>query len=215
MKARDYKDATDLVIPFVKSRRAQSAEDDETWVNGKIANTLNQFDTGDTRTTTAIVGSLEARDYKGLNHEGARDGKAIIEPIGIQGNMIGRADHNGPAGRGYTADGDPMFTLTSTDVHAVSVLQYDGYNQRAHENDVSVTVRIGRDSSDCIMPNAMIVRRLTPVECERLMGWPDDHTRWRADGKEQADTQRYRQCGNGVASPVAQWIAGHLLSVLG
>lgn len=148
-----------IVQPYVKARRAQSAEDDETWVDGKVANTLNQFDTGDTRTTTAIV-----------------------QPIGIQGNMIGRADHNGPAGRGYTADGDPMFTLTSTDIHAVS---------------------------DC-----MIVRRLTPIECERLMGWPDDHTRWTADGKEQADTHRYRQCGNGVATPVAQWIAGHLLPVL-
>lgn len=55
------------------------------------------------------------------------------------------------------------------------------------------------------------VRRLTPVECERLMGWPDDHTRWRADGKEQADSHRYKQCGNGVASPVAEWIGTHIL----
>ena len=53
----------------------------------------------------------------------------------------------------------------------------------------------------------MAVRRLTPLECERLMGWPDDHTRWKADGTEQADTHRYKQCGNGVASPVAQWVA--------
>lgn len=51
------------------------------------------------------------------------------------------------------------------------------------------------------------VRRLTPVECERLMGWPDDHTRWRADGTEVADSHRYRMCGNGVASPVAEWVA--------
>jgi DNA (cytosine-5)-methyltransferase 1 len=57
----------------------------------------------------------------------------------------------------------------------------------------------------------MAVRRLTPLECERLMGWPDDHTRWKADGTEQADTHRYKQCGNGVASPVARWIASHIL----
>jgi DNA (cytosine-5)-methyltransferase 1 len=57
----------------------------------------------------------------------------------------------------------------------------------------------------------MAVRRLTPLECERLMGWPDDHTRWKADGTEQADTHRYKQCGNGVASPVAKWIASHIL----
>jgi site-specific DNA-cytosine methylase len=55
----------------------------------------------------------------------------------------------------------------------------------------------------------MVVRRLTPLECERLMGWPDDHTRYKADGTEQADTHRYKQCGNGVASPVAQWIGEH------
>lgn len=59
----------------------------------------------------------------------------------------------------------------------------------------------------------MAVRRLTPIECERLMGWPDDHTRWTADGKEQADTHRYKQCGNGVASPVARWIATHIKQV--
>jgi DNA (cytosine-5)-methyltransferase 1 len=50
-------------------------------------------------------------------------------------------------------------------------------------------------------------RRLTPLECERLMGWPDNWT------EGQADTHRYKQCGNGVASPVAQWIAQHLLNI--
>jgi DNA (cytosine-5)-methyltransferase 1 len=61
-----------------------------------------------------------------------------------------------------------------------------------------------------VVPNCTSVRRLTPVECERLMGWPDDHTRWRADGTEQADSHRYRQCGNGVAAPVAAWLAWNL-----
>lgn len=53
----------------------------------------------------------------------------------------------------------------------------------------------------------MIVRRLTPVECERLQGWPDNHTLYRADGKLNSDSVRYKMCGNGVASPVAKWIA--------
>jgi DNA (cytosine-5)-methyltransferase 1 len=57
------------------------------------------------------------------------------------------------------------------------------------------------------------VRRLTPLECERLMGWPDDHTRYKADGTEQADSHRYRQCGNGVASPVARWVAEQIAKV--
>ena len=59
-----------------------------------------------------------------------------------------------------------------------------------------------------------IVRRLTPLECERLMGWSDDHTRYRADGSEQADTNRYKQIGNGVASPVARWIGEQIVQHL-
>ena len=46
------------------------------------------------------------------------------------------------------------------------------------------------------------------------MGWPDDHTRWRADGTEVADSHRYRMCGNGVASPVAEWIADRINAAL-
>ena len=53
----------------------------------------------------------------------------------------------------------------------------------------------------------MAVRRLTPLECERLMGWPDNWT------EGQANTHRYRQCGNGVASPVAQWIGEQLMGL--
>jgi DNA (cytosine-5)-methyltransferase 1 len=66
---------------------------------------------------------------------------------------------------------------------------------------------------NAVFESTMAVRRLTPLECERLMGWPDDHTRYKADGTEQADTHRYKQCGNGVASPVAQWIAKHILAI--
>lgn len=57
------------------------------------------------------------------------------------------------------------------------------------------------------------VRRLTPLECERLMGWPDDWTRWRADGREIADGPRYRLCGNGVIGTVSEWIARRLMAM--
>ena len=53
------------------------------------------------------------------------------------------------------------------------------------------------------------IRRLTPIECERLMSWPDDWTRWGIiDGekKEMSDTQRYKMCGNGVVSKVVEEI---------
>jgi DNA (cytosine-5)-methyltransferase 1 len=45
------------------------------------------------------------------------------------------------------------------------------------------------------------IRRLTPLECERLQGFPDDWT------EGHADTPRYRMLGNAVAVPVAEWIA--------
>jgi site-specific DNA-cytosine methylase len=64
-----------------------------------------------------------------------------------------------------------------------------------------------------VLTPTMVVRRLTPLECERLMGWPDNHTRHKADGTIQADTHRYKQCGNGVASPVAQWIGEQLINL--
>jgi DNA (cytosine-5)-methyltransferase 1 len=58
------------------------------------------------------------------------------------------------------------------------------------------------------------VRRLTPLECERLMGWPDNYT---ANGLNDegttvdlATTNRYRICGNGIVSNVTQWIGERL-----
>ena len=56
----------------------------------------------------------------------------------------------------------------------------------------------------------MAVRRLTPRECERLQGFPDDWTRYGADGTEISDSARYRMLGNAVAVPVAEWIGKRL-----
>ena len=59
------------------------------------------------------------------------------------------------------------------------------------------------------------VRRLTPLECERLQGYPDQWTDipWRK--KDHApDSRRYAACGNGVTSTVAFWIAARLAVVL-
>lgn len=53
------------------------------------------------------------------------------------------------------------------------------------------------------------VRTLTPIECERLMSWPDDWTKYGVfDGvvKEISDSQRYKMCGNGVVSKVIEHI---------
>jgi len=59
------------------------------------------------------------------------------------------------------------------------------------------------------------VRKLMPIECERLMSWEDNWTRWGIDDKgnkvEISDSQRYRQCGNGVCSNVVRAIVKELL----
>ena len=53
---------------------------------------------------------------------------------------------------------------------------------------------------------AMRVRRLTPTECERLMGFPDDYTLVPFRGKLAADGNRYKALGNSMAVPVMRWI---------
>lgn len=63
------------------------------------------------------------------------------------------------------------------------------------------------------------VRRLTPLECERLMGWPEVDGRGWTDvpwnKKDHApDSRRYAACGNGVVAPVAFWIGARLAEVL-
>jgi hypothetical protein len=69
----------------------------------------------------------------------------------------------------------------------------------------------GRTHSRQIITPQSQVRRLTPTECERLMGWPDGYTAWGLDDDgatvEMSDSARYRMIGNGVGAPVAEWMA--------
>ena len=62
----------------------------------------------------------------------------------------------------------------------------------------------GRDTP--LVPDRLGVRRLTPRECERLQGLPDDWTRHGASGKEISDSRRYQMIGNAGAVPVLEWI---------
>jgi DNA (cytosine-5)-methyltransferase 1 len=63
--------------------------------------------------------------------------------------------------------------------------------------DRSLTIATYNDQTLFVGP---IVRRLTPLECERLQGFPDGWT------EGQPDTHRYKQMGNAVAVPVVEWI---------
>ena len=62
-------------------------------------------------------------------------------------------------------------------------------------------------ANDQTLLNEGTVRRLTPVECERLQGFPDD---WTAG---QSDSARYKQMGNAVAVPVVEWLIQNIVDV--
>ena len=57
------------------------------------------------------------------------------------------------------------------------------------------------------------MRRLIPLECERLDGFPDDWTRYGASGKEMSDTTRYEALGNSIAVPCADRVFAGIVAV--
>ena len=75
------------------------------------------------------------------------------------------------------------------------------------------------DSSDTsngppnLLHSGMAVRRLTPRECERLQGFPDDYTLVEYRGRPAADGPRYRALGNSMAVPVMRWIGARIAAV--
>lgn len=81
----------------------------------------------------------------------------------------------------------------------------DGYNQTEYEG-VHHPLRTATGDGDPTVRTGEVIRRLTPLECERLQGFPDGWT----DIEGNPDTQRYRQLGNAVAVPVAEWILRRL-----
>lgn len=69
------------------------------------------------------------------------------------------------------------------------------------------------DSKPHIFGGGMGVRRLTPRECERLQGFPDDWTRYDHTGKEMSDGPRYRMIGNAVVVSVSEWIGRRIMNL--
>lgn len=71
--------------------------------------------------------------------------------------------------------------------------------------EVGPSLDVGK-SGGLSVQSGMMVRRLTPLECERLQGLPDGYTAITCRGKPAADGPRYRAIGNGMAVPVVRWI---------
>jgi site-specific DNA-cytosine methylase len=167
-------------LTFTKAKRAQSVTDNETWVEGEPAPTLNAFDVGDTRATALIAFS----HTKGLSAQPSETAWPTLRKEGA-GHAVA-----------YSIREDAKAnTFSATELDKANALSALRPSPQSHHAQMFIT------------ESTMAVRRLTPVECERLMGWPDGWT----DG--QADTHRYKQCGNGVASPVATWIGQQLINL--
>jgi DNA (cytosine-5)-methyltransferase 1 len=124
-------------------------------------------------------------------------------PIALAGNTIGRQPMNGGNGNGFTENG-PMYTLTKTDVHGVAFpISWDS-ELNPNIDKMGTLMRGGQGGRmDGVMQTNMKVRRLTPIECERLQGFSDNYT----NIKENCpDGHRYKALGNSMAVPVMKWI---------
>ncbi|MGY9340901.1 phage N-6-adenine-methyltransferase [Citrobacter braakii] len=90
-----------------------------------------------------------------------------------------------------------------------------GPQGKGYQEDVAFT-QDSRSSAD-VVQYGMQVRRLTPIECERLQGFPDNHTLigWRGkDADECPDGPRYKAIGNSMAVPVMRWIGERIAAAL-
>jgi DNA (cytosine-5)-methyltransferase 1 len=160
-----------------------------------------------------------------------------VPTFALAGNTIGRQPENGGNGTGFDDSGS-CYTLTKTDQHAIATSAhafkvrggcdgggkgYLGSDETAftlsttHDQDVAVarSLTARADGSPCadrgpnIISSAMQVRRLTPLECERLQGFPDDYT----NIPGASDTTRYKALGNSMACNVMQLIGQRIQMV--
>ena len=133
-----------VFVPFCKGTRPHSAEEAPAWKDGKVANTLNAFDVGESRCNELVVqaygicskdsnamksdnshsGFYEAETSRTLDANGGNPGcnQGGIAIVAVQGSMIGRKDGNGPQGSGVNED--VCFTLDAADRHAVAYPTY-------------------------------------------------------------------------------------------
>jgi len=126
-------------------------------------------------------------------------------------NTIGRQPLNGGNGDGFT-EGGPMYTLNASGVHGVAV---DMYNMSINEQ---TSQTLSSSASDINHTGGTItnsrVRRLTPVECERLQGFPDNFSNIPYRNKDESpDGPRYKALGNSMAVPVMKWIGQRIQEV--
>jgi site-specific DNA-cytosine methylase len=206
---------------FRKSRRAQSVDDFETWVDDGLANTLNTFDLGDIRTTHAVAYSVRedakantfsATELDVANSIGALQPSPqshhaqvfVAQPIVLedQGGSVINTSQTGIVGtlRRETHGHEPSIVAHAFKVRGGCEGGGKGY---LGKDEQVFTISTHQDQH---IHTNMAVRRLTPKECERLQGFPDGYTDIRPKGKDTPDGLRYKALGNSWAVPVVAWI---------
>ncbi len=125
--------------------------------------------------------------------------------IALAENTIGRKPENGGNGDGYSEE--LSYTLNATGVHGVATIADKAGTLRANPGS---GFRSNGSPVEGVAIQNMAVRRLTPIECERLQGFPDGYT----DIKQNCpDGPRYKALGNSMAVPVMRWIGERINKV--
>jgi DNA (cytosine-5)-methyltransferase 1 len=147
------------------------------------------------------AGTVKARDYKDATD-------LITIPIHDQATRLNKGN-----GLGVGNEGDPCPTLTRGDMHMVAHAWKMRYGKEGGgkgylgSDELAFTLNTQQDQQ--VFSN-MAVRRLTPKECERLQGFPNDYTNIK---DKCPDGPRYKAMGNSMAVPVMQWIGKRIQMV--
>lgn len=144
---------------------------------------------------------LDTNYYKGLGCHQERTGVlAVLTPDRLEKRQNGRRFKN---------PGEPMFTLTSQDRRGVAILQRPRGNNKGGIHDTAPTVSSHSYHENNYLLNNARIRKLIPLECFRLQGFPDEHFH-RAKEAGISDSQLYKQAGNSVTVNVIYEIGNRL-----
>ena len=142
--------------------------------------------------------TLDASASNPAMHQG---GTAILQPIAFSGQM------SVPQ-----TDVDMTQTLGAKNPMAVATHDVAG-TMLSRKTSGGFSNSIDYAAAGYMALQAMAVRRLTPVECERLQGFPDRYTDIQPKGKATPDGPRYKALGNSMAVPVMAWIGKRIQEV--
>ena len=207
LKQRDYKDAADLIsVTHTLRGEGFDASDDGTGRGTPLVPVAYR--------TTGNDGVYEKGDLvHALTTATDPSSHVMTVPLLEVGKRTGASTDDPRAGLGVGADGDPMLTLQAGAQHgvavAVSLRGRDGGGTAELGDDVGNCLRASQGGGD--KPHVlahMAVRRLTPVECARLQGFPDDYLNCL-----KSDGPRYKALGNSMAVNVMRWIGTRIQMV--